>query len=462
MKVVIIGGVAGGITVARRLRRKDKNIEIEIIDRSYHLAPSSCMLPYALEQNFNEDHLHTGNIEEFQEKYNIKVKLMTEVIDINEKNKELKVIETGSGAIYKVNFDKLVISTGTDAIKLKELDNLNNNIFIFKNIKNLQRLKSKLYTEGYKDITVIGAGPLGLEIAEVLHGLGFNLTVIDREKRILPQYNASIAEILEKNIKDKINLLTDSKILSSKLQGDKIELRLNTGTHLTDIVIVTVGNRPNTNFLDNSNIKKDKSGFIYVDEYFKTNNKDIYALGDVILTKEYITKENMVFGTAGVTQRQAKFVADNILSTINKKIIAPPYKGAVKTEIVKIFDYTIGRVGLNEREISTYLKNNNKIVSLEQDIDTVYIEETSNVTSFDYASPIYLVGYFNKKNQELIGVQAVGKYGIDKRLDVAATAIRANMTAEDLINLDLTYSPPYNIPKDILNRLGSLAVKGDN
>lgn len=462
MKVVIIGGVAGGITVARRLRRKDPNIKIEVIDKSYHLAPSTCMLPYALGKDFNEDFLHTKNIEEFEKKYNIKIKLMTEVIEINEKKKELKVIETGSGTIYKVNFDKLVISTGTDAIKLKELDSLNDNVFIFKNIRNLQRLKSKLHSGEYKDITVIGAGPLGLELAEVLHELDFNITVIDKAKRILPQYNSSIAKILETNIKDKINILTNTKIIDSKLSGSKIELKLNSGKHLTDLIVVSVGNKPNTAFLDNSNIKRDKSGYIYVNEYFQTNNKDIYALGDVILTKEYVSKSNMIFGMAGVTQRQAKYVADNVLAAINKNYNALPYKGAVKTEIVKIFDFTIGRVGLNEREIVDHLKINNKLVSLEEDIKTIYIEETSNIPYFKYASQIYLVGYFNKKNQELIGVQAVGKTGIDKRLDVAATAIRANMTAEDLVNLDLTYSPPYNIAKDILNRLGSLAVKGDD
>lgn len=342
MKVVIIGGVAGGITVARRLRRKNENIEIEVIDKAYHLAPSSCMLPYALVEDFNEDDLHTSNVEEFEKRHNIKISLMTEVIEINEQNKELKVIETGSGAMYKIKYDKLVIATGTDAIKLKSLNNLNDNVFIFKNIRNLQRLKNKLYTENYKDIAIIGAGPLGLELAEILHSLNFNITVIDKEKRILPQYNSFIAEELEENIKDKIKLLTNTNISSAEVKADKIKLKFESGEHLTDIVIVTVGNIPNTNFLKNTNIKTSDKGFLIVDEYFKTNNKDIYALGDVILTKEFISKENMIFGTAGVAQRQAKFVADNILASINNddtKMQA--YIGAVKTEIVKIFDYTV-------------------------------------------------------------------------------------------------------------------------
>ena len=462
MKVVIIGGVAGGITVARRLRRRDPNIEIVVIDKAYHLAPAVCMLPYALDKDFNEDLLYINDVKEYQEKYNIKIKLMTEVIEINEKSKELKVIETGSSSMYKVNYDKLVISTGTNSIKLKELDNLNDNIFIFKNIKNLQRLKKKIHSGEYKDITIVGAGPLGLELSEALYNLGFNINVLDRAEKILPQYNSSITEILEKNIKDKIKLLTNTKIVSSTIVNNKIELKLNNNNKiLTDLVIVTVGNIANTSFLKNSTIKLNKQGFIYVDDFFRTNNKDIYALGDVILTKEYITKESMVFGMSGVTQRQAKFVADNILASNDKKLQATPYIGAVKTEIVKIFDYTIGRVGLNETEIASFLKNKNTLVSMEEDIKTVYIEEMSNVKHFKHANPIYLVGYFNKINQKIIGIQAIGKTGVDKRLDVAATAIKANMTAKDLVDLDLTYSPPYNITKDILNRLGSLAVKGE-
>lgn len=467
MKVVIIGGVAGGMTVARRLRRENKNLEILIIDRAYHLAPSTCILPYALHNNndISIDNLHINNIQEFQKKYNIKVKLMNEVISLDEEKKELKVIETGSGSIYKTNYDKLVIATGTDAIKLKELDNLNDNIFIFKNIKNLERLKNKLDSGDYKNITIIGGGTLGIELTEILYSLNYNINIIEKDKRILSQYDSSIIELLEEKIeekKDKIKVYTNSKILSSKISNNKIELNLGNIKFNTDLVIVTIGNKPNTMFLNNTNIKKDKQGFIYVDEYFKTNNPDIYALGDVIRTKEFITKKEMIFGMAGVVQRQARFVADNILAIKNKKIKVIDYKGAVKTEIIKIFDYTLGRVGLNKKEIEEYYEINNKDISFGKDIISVYIQDLSNIKLLKNSHQIFMVGYFDKKTKRLLGVQAVGKKGIDKRLDVAATAIKASFTAEDLVNLDLTYSPPYNIPKDILNRLGSLALKGDN
>ena len=463
MKVVIIGAVAGGMTVARRLRRENKNIEIVLIDKSYHLAPSTCMLPYAFDKDFNEDNLHIKDIQKFEKEYDIKVKIMNEVIDIDEKKKELKVIETGSSSIFNTTYDILVIATGTDAIKLKELNNLNNNVFIFKNIRNLQRLKEKLQSNEYNDITIIGGSVLGLELAEVLHSKGYSLSIIEREKNILPQYDPSIIELLSDKIKDKIKIYTNSKILSSKvLNNGKIELNLGNKKVKTDLVIVTAGNRPNTSFLNNSNIKRDKTGYIYVDEYFRTNNKDIYALGDVILTKEYITQKNMPFGLAGITQRQARFVADNILSLKNKKIKIYEYPGAVKTEIVKIFDYTLGRVGLTEKDINEYYTLKGKGISFNRDFLSIYIKDDSNTPLLNNSSDIYMTGYFEKQTKKLVGIQAFGKIGIDKRLDVAATAIKAGMTAFDLMNLDLTYSPPYNIAKDILNRLGSLALKGDN
>lgn len=461
MKVVIIGGVAGGMTVARRLRRKDSSLDITIIDRSYHLAPSTCMLPYAITRDISDDRLHLSKIEEFEKRYNIKVKIMNEVIGLDEKNKELKVIETGSGSIFKLSYDKLIISTGTDAIRLKELDNLNDNIFIFKNLKNLQRLKTTLENGNYKNVAIVGAGVLGFELAENLHELGYNINIIDREKRVLSQFDSEIVKVLEEKVSDKVNIYANSTISSAKLVDNKIELNLGHAKILTDIVVVTVGNRPNSTFLENTSIKRDKAGYIYVDEYFQTNNPDIYALGDVVLTKEYITKEPMVFGTASVAQKQGRYVAENLIAEKSKKQDKIAYKGAVKTEIVKIFDYTLGRVGLNEREINEYYKINNKQVSLKNDIETIYIEEVANVPSFDKAKPIYMVGYFDKTTKKIIGAQAFGTESVDKRLDVIATAIKAEMTADDLVDLDLTYSPPFNIPRDIVNRLGSLAQKGD-
>ncbi len=462
MRIVIIGGVAGGMTVARRLRRQNKNVEIVLIDKSYHLAPSTCSMPYALEEEFNTESLYLNNIEKFQERYNIQVKLMNEVIDLDEKNKQIKVMETGSGAIYNMNYDKLVISTGTDAIKLKELNYLNDNIFIFKNITNLERLKKKLSSENFKDITIIGAGVLGLELAESLAELGYNINLIDREKNILNQYDSSIVNILNEKIKDRINILINENLTSAKLVGDKIELNLSSKKLLTELIIVTVGNRPNVSFIERSSIEKSKCGHIIVDEYFKTNIKDIYALGDVILTKEFTSQKDMVFGMAGVVQRQARFVADNILTEYTKKSNLEKYPGAIKTEIFRSFEYTLGRVGLNEREIKKYYTINNKEVNFEQDILKIYIEERNNVAHFEDSSAIYLLAFFDNTNKKLLGIQALGKNGVDKRLDVAATAIKAGMNAYDLVNLDLAYSPPYNLPKDILNRLGSLALKGDN
>lgn len=170
----------------------------------------------------------------------------------------------------------------------------------------------------------------------------------------------------------------------------------------------------------------------------------------------------MTFGSAGVTQRQARFVADNILSLKNHNFKEIKYPGAIKTEIIKIFDYTLGRVGLNEKEIEQYYKIDGKNISINSDISNVFIQDISNVEHFDNSNNIYMLGFFDKKTKRLLGIQALGKTGIDKRLDIAATAIKANMTAFDLINLDLTYSPPYNTPKDILNILGSLSLKEEN
>ncbi len=462
MKVVIIGGVAAGMTLARRLRRENNKIEIIIIDRAYHLAPATCMLPYAIDEDFIEDRLYLKEIEIFEKEFNIDIKIMNEVIGLDEKNKEIKVIETGSGVIYKIKYDKLVIATGTNAIKLKELDNLNENIFIFKNLRNLQRLKDTIYNKGIKDIAIIGAGPLSLELSDELSKQDLNITLIDRENKILPQYDSNLTDVLQDNIRKKINILTNTKVLSSKLlSNDKIELNLGLKNILVDLVLVSVGNLPNVSFLDNTSIKKDKSGYIIVDEYFKTNNEDIYALGDVILTKEHITDTPMVFGTSSIAQKQARFVSNNILSTMNKKIKTEPYNGAVKTEIVKIFDYTLGKVGLTENDIRNYYMPNGNHVTIGDDVELIYIKELANNPYFNKENLIYLVGFFDKKTKRLLGVQALGKIGVDKRLDVAATAIKANMTAQDLINLDLTYSPPYNIPRDIINRLGSLAVKGE-
>lgn len=471
MKVVIIGGVAGGLTVARKLRRDNKEIDIVVIDKSYHLGISTCFLPYAIFNDVDTKELAVDDIKEFEKKLDIEVKLMNKVIDINTEKKELKILETGTDSVYNMNYDKLVIATGTDAVKLKELSDIyNNNIFILKNIKHLEKIREFVKRETQGTVTIVGANMLGLEIASEFLNHGYNVNVVELKEKVLPKYSKNISQRVyeyvdklnqDKSHKNTINIYTNTKIKKAEnIKIDSPDLNYpmkitldNNKTIETDAIIVAAGVRPNTDFLKNSDIELDSKGYILTNDYFETNIKDVYALGDVIPKRDYITSRLKHINLAGVTQRQARIVGENILGNKVKS------SGVIRTEIFEFANYTIGRVGLSLNEAKFHFGENNvKVVKITERNKHGLYSKIKNIPP--EKARIDIVAYFTKDNQ-LVGAEAIGTEGVDKRLDVLATAIKAKFTAQDLIDLDLTYSPPYSIPKDIINRLGSLAIRKD-
>lgn len=438
-KYVIIGGVAAGASAAARLRRLDESAEIIMIDKGMHISFSNCSLPYRISETVDNDNkLVLMSKEEFNAKYNVDVRVQSEVISINEKNKAVTVKDLVSGNEYTETYDKLIIATGSEAIvpNFEGIDKIDT--FILKNVSDTSKLMNFIYEQEPKHMTVIGGGFIGLEVAENLRERGLQVTLIEGSNQVMQPLDFEIALNVNRILRENGIELITNKLVSS---FDEKTVILNNGTTIgTDGVVLAIGVKPATNFLKETSIELSSSEHIITDENYVTSNDDIYAGGDAILVKNSLTNELQPLPLAGPANKQGRLIADHING---KKIVN---KGYIGSNVIKVFDYTFASTGLNEKQI--------KAMNRPYDYEVAYVSSTDKVSLMPNSNSINLKLIFEKETGLVLGAQGYSLGNVDKRIDVIATAIKFNATVFDLADLELVYAPHHGTGKDVVNKVG--------
>lgn len=439
-KVLIVGGVAGGASAATRLRRLDENLEIIIFEKGEYVSFANCGLPYHIGNIIeNRDSLLVQTPEKLKNRFNLDVRINSEVISIDSNNKIAK-IRKNTGEEYEENFDYMVLAPGAKPM-LPPIKGINNKkIYTLRNINDMDKIKREVTVQGIKNAVVVGGGYVGVETAENLQHIGINTTLIEAAPNILTPFDSEMANFLEiELVLNKINLMTNKKVVEFEEKNEKIFIHLEDGEKVeSDIVILSIGVVPDTAFLKDSGIQLGTKGHILVNDNLETNIKGIYAAGDSILVKNYITGEKSVIPLAGPANRQGRIAAGNIAGRNET------YKGSLGTAIIKVFELTGASTGLNERTIK----------NLKMKYEKIYLHPNDHANYYPNATPMSIKVIYNKENKEILGAQAVGIKGTDKFIDVIATVIKFKGTIYDLTELELAYAPPFLSAKSPANMAG--------
>ena len=442
-KIIIIGGVAGGASTATRLRRIDESAEIIMLERGEHISFANCGLPYYIGGVItSREALLVQSVEEMQNNFNIDVRTLSEATKIDKEKKVITIKNLKTEQIYEESYDYLVISTGAFPVK-PPITGINEakTLFTLRNITDTDNIKNYINNKSPKRATVIGAGFIGIEMAENLHHLGMMVSIVEMSNQVMAPVDFEIAQIIHQHIIDKgINLILSDGVKEFKNEGK--EIILSSGKSLnTDLIIFAIGVRPENSLAKEAGLKLGTRGGIWVDSNLRTSDEFIFAIGDAIEVRDFVTKTETMIPLAGPANKQGRIVANNISG---KDEI---YLGSLGTSVAKVFDYTIGSTGNNEKT----LKNKNL------DYNVIHIHPGSHAGYYPGASTLSMKLLYNKDTQQILGAQAVGMEGVDKRIDILATAIRSGMKVTDLKDLELSYAPPFSSAKDPINMLGFIA-----
>ena len=439
-KVLIIGGVAGGATAAARLRRLDENIEIIMFEKGDYISFANCGLPYYIGGVIKEKSALTLQTpRSFNERFNVDVRIQSEVVSIDPKAKKVIVRDHASNKSYEETYDKLILSMGAAPIKpaINGIDS--NKVFTLRNIPDTYRIKDFIDFKKPKSAVVVGGGFIGVEMAENLHSAGLAVTIIEMSNQVIAQIDYDMASDVHRHLEDKgVTLILGNGVRSISDNGKALDITLDSGSVQADMLIMAVGVRPETKIAHDAGISLNERGFIIVSEHLQTSEPDIYAVGDAIETTDIVTGAKVSVPLAGPANKQGRIAADNIIG------IDSVYTGTQGSSILKVFDLTVASTGVNEKTAQR----------LGLDYDKSFTFSVNHASYYPGASNMAIKTIFEKKSGRILGAQIVGSEGVDKRCDVLATAIRAGMTALDLTRLDLCYAPPYGSAKDPVNMVG--------
>lgn len=439
MKTVIIGGVAGGASAAARLRRLDETAEIIILERGEYVSFANCGLPYYIGGVITEkNNLTLQTPESFRARFNIDVRVNSEAVKIDPEVKTVTVKNLISGGIYEESYDNLILSPGAEPIKpnIKGIDS--DIVFTLRNIPDTLKIKQYIETASPKSTVVVGGGYIGLEMAENLKETGLEVSIVELAEHLIAPLDLDMAADVHRYIRAKgIGLYLNNGVKA--IDGHTVILQ--NGNIHTDMVVMSVGVRPETALAQACGIKTNQRGSIIVDRNMKTNIPDIYAVGDAVAVEEYITKSPAFIPLAGPANKQGRIAADNITG------ISSEYTGTQGSAVLKLFDMTAATTGLNEKSAR----------AAEIDYDKAYIYSGSHASYYPGANNMSIKALWDKKTLKILGAQIVGFDGVDKRMDVLATAIRFGAKITDLTKLELCYAPPFGSAKDPVNMLGFVA-----
>lgn len=442
-KIIIVGGVAGGASAAARLRRLDESSTIIMVERGEHISFANCGLPYYIGETIKErGKLMVQTVEGMSKRFNLDIRNLSEVVSIQRDTKSVAIKNLSTGEIYTESYDYLILSPGAKPI-IPNIAGLNEaeHVFTIRNIPDTDQIKHYVDTHKPAQAVIVGGGFIGLEMAENLADRGIKVTLIEMANQVMAPLDYEMASIVQTHLKEKgITLILEDGVESFADQGKTIEL--SSGTKVsTDMTILSIGVKPENKLAVNAGLDIGERGGIKVNEYMQTNDESIYAIGDGVMVTDYIHQKPAMIPLAGPANRQGRLVADHIYG---KNV---SYKGTLGTSIAKVFDLTVAATGSNEKRLK----------QLGLPYQAVHIHPSSHAGYYPGAYPISLKLLFNPENGRIYGAQAVGKDGVDKRIDVIATAIKGNLDVYDLTELELSYAPPYSSAKDPVNYAGYVA-----
>lgn len=441
-KVLIVGGVAGGASAAARLRRLDETAEIIMFERDEYISFANCGLPYYIGETIKErDKLLVQTPEAMKARFNIDVRTFSEVTGIDTENKKVTVKSKEKG-VYEEGYDYLILSPGGKAIRPNIPGIGSERIFTMRNIPDTDAVKAYVDREGTKSAVVIGGGFIGIEMAENLKDRNLDVTLVEAAPHILAPFDSDMVVIAEKEMVDNgVALILGDGVKSFEDMDSSVQVTLSSGKKVeADLVILAIGVAPDTAFLKESGLELGPRGHIIVNEKMETNAEGVYAVGDAVEIVDFITKKKSAVPLAGPANKQGRIAADNIAG------LNSSYKGTQGTSILKVFGLTAASTGANERT----LQRENIPYRV------IYTHPVAHASYYPDAFPMDLKLLFNDEGR-ILGAQGMGIDGVDKRIDVIATAIRLNGTVEDLAELELAYAPPFSSAKDPVNMLGFMA-----
>lgn len=434
MKIIIIGGVAGGATTAARVRRSDETAEIILLEKGKYISYANCGLPYYIGGVITErEKLFVQTPEAFSKRFQVDVRTENEVVSINREKKTV-TIRKANEEIYEESYDKLLISTGATPVRPPLPGIESEGIFTLRNVSDTDRIKKYTERHDIKKAVVVGAGFIGLEMAENLHALGAEVSIVEMINQVMAPIDFSMASIIHQHLMDKgVNLYLEQTVDSFEKNDDEIKVTFKNGKTISaDIVILSIGVRPETTLAKNAGLTIGEAGGIKVNDYLQTSDESIYAIGDAIEFPHPLTQKPWLNYLAGPANRQGRIVADNILGS---KIT---YEGSIGTAIAKVFDMTVASTGLPAKRL--------------KQMGIKYISSTTHPFShagyYPDAMPMSIKITFDPESGKLYGAQIVGYDGVDKRIDQFALVLKQQGTIYDLIKVEQAYAPPFSSAKD--------------
>ena len=445
MKYLIIGGVAGGATVAARLRRMDEKANIILFERGKYVSYANCGLPYYIGGTINSrEKLFVQTVKGFTNRFRIDIRTEQEVTAIRPDKKEVEVKNLSTGETYTESYDKLVLSPGAEPLRPSIEGIGSKKIFTLRNVPDTDTIKAYVNEEKPKRAVVVGGGFIGLEMAENLHEQGIHVDVVEMANQVMAPLDFSMAAIVHQQLTDKgVGLHLEDGVSRFEEKNGGVTVHLRSGKQIaTDMVLLSIGVRPETRLAKEAGLSLGSLGGIAVNEYMQTSAPDIYALGDAVEVRHLVTGKPALIPLAGPANKQGRIVADNIVYG-NKEV----YPGTMGTSIAKVFDLTVATAGANAK-----LLKREKIVYLSS-----YTHSASHAGYYPGAIPLSVKILFAPESGKLLGAQVVGFAGVDKRIEMLAQVIQRGGTVYDLIELEHAYAPPYSSAKDPVNMAGFVA-----
>ena len=441
MKVVIVGGVAGGATAAARIRRRDEQADITVFEKSGFISYANCGLPYYIGGVISDkQHLTLQTPENFYRRFQVKIKIHHEVTAIFTHTKTVLVKNLETGVEFEESYDKLLLSPGAKPVKLPFKGSNSEKLFTLRTVEDTLKMKEYIHKNQPKSVIIVGGGFIGLEMAENLRELGMNVTIVESLPQLMAPFDSDMAAFIHARVRKKgVKLLLGHLVEDVYEKKDSMEVLLQNAMALqADMVILAIGVVPDTAFVKNAGLKLGIKDSIIVNQRMETSIPDIYAVGDAVQVKHFVTGADALISLAGPANKQGRIAADNICGVDHK------FSGSQASTVIKVFDLTAASTGINERIAK----------DLEIDCDKVILSPMSHAEYYPGGKIMMMKVLFEKETYRLLGAQMIGFEGVDKRIDVLATAIRAGMKSYQLAEIDLAYAPPYSSAKDPVNMVG--------
>lgn len=451
MKIVIVGGVAGGASAAARARRLSEDVSIVVFERGSDVSFANCGLPYHIGGKIPlRQSLILKTPEDFKSRFNIDVRIRHEVMSVDPVNKMVTVKNLTSGEVYTEEWDRLLLSTGAAPV-VPPLPGLQEaGVFTLRNLTDMDAIQAWIEQHNIAHTTLVGGGFIGLEVMEALSERGISVTLLEMGEQVMAPVDPEMASALHQEIRSHGVDLRLRTALTEVLRTETgFRVALSDGGFLqTDMVILAIGVKPESSLATGAGLAVGKRGGISVNACMQTSIPDIYAVGDAVETPDLVFQEPANVPLAGPANRQGRIAADNMLDRHSL------YHGSQGTSICKVFSLSIGSVGANEKQLKAHGTRYEK----------VYVHAADHASYYPGATMISLKLLFSPDTGKILGAQASGKKGVDKRIDVLAVVQRAGLTVNDLEHLELTYAPPFNSARDVVNQAGMVAanvIKGD-